>query len=379
MDDGEVSVSAIDGGTNNNNTNNTILINEQQLTNKNDQFSHKSKRENKRIKIKNNIYIRTGAIIDPAAFIPLALINSPPLVVPFQQIVIKLLTSSVKPSLILAAINASIVAITYYDDNERMNQVIDNSECTTPSSYKKSIDVLSPQEVEQMPNSSIVRRISLCYPKNNQVDQTSSNMIAVNDDLDMNDDDGSIKNMNHSDSYDNDDDNDNESLEEVNIMNNADVSKYVDKCNDTDTDTLPINRDEGTYDDEIKNSNDKNVITNHDTSEDIVFDINYIENTDNTMPLPKCIGMGIVRAIDVSNNCLYMITPVPIGRLNEISLKHGKIVLIRGMISIPPCMMSSSSSMIQSPYMSSEVTGEGSSIMKARTNVKRKYHNTNKD
>jgi polynucleotide 5'-hydroxyl-kinase GRC3/NOL9 len=66
--------------------------------------------------------------------------------------------------------------------------------------------------------------------------------------------------------------------------------------------------------------------------------------------LPKCVGLGIVRAIDSLKEVLYVITPVPHSVLENVDL------LLQGFIQIPSCLLQVQGCV--SPYMSSNVLPE---------------------
>mmetsp|Transcript_1689 Transcript_1689/g.1839 ORF Transcript_1689/g.1839 Transcript_1689/m.1839 type:complete len:916 (-) Transcript_1689:12-2759(-) len=126
------------------------------------------------------------------------------------------------------------------------------------------------------------------------------------------------------------------------------------------------------YDYEEESDTDEQINSRVDQKkEDIHIEIDYDgdnEVTSNAHPLP-CIGLGIVRAIDIQKQLIYLITPVNPILLNEMK---DKICLVRGHLQIPSIMMFAPDVMPIHPYMSSEVTGEGSTAMKARNNVKRR-------
>ncbi|XP_074284661.1 polynucleotide 5'-hydroxyl-kinase NOL9 isoform X2 [Silene latifolia] len=69
--------------------------------------------------------------------------------------------------------------------------------------------------------------------------------------------------------------------------------------------------------------------------------------------LPSCVGLGIVRGIDVSKNLLYMITPVPLSILATVD------IILQGFIQIPTSLLQVQGCI--SPYMSANVLPEESS------------------
>lgn len=94
-------------------------------------------------------------------------------------------------------------------------------------------------------------------------------------------------------------------------------------------------------------------------------------------PTARCFGLGIVRAVEVATKSLLIITPSPPSQASSSSdtplrIRDSKTAcLVLGDLGLPqlfvyglnlPCY----------PYMSGECAGEGSLVMKARTNVKRR-------
>ncbi|XP_078439035.1 pre-mRNA cleavage complex II protein family [Wolffia australiana] len=63
--------------------------------------------------------------------------------------------------------------------------------------------------------------------------------------------------------------------------------------------------------------------------------------------LPWCVGLGIIRGIDIFKDVLYVITPVPLCDLEKVD------VLLQGLIRIPTCLLQVRGFMC--PYMSSNV------------------------
>ncbi|KAL9239560.1 hypothetical protein vseg_013869 [Gypsophila vaccaria] len=69
--------------------------------------------------------------------------------------------------------------------------------------------------------------------------------------------------------------------------------------------------------------------------------------------LPLCVGLGIVRGIDVAKNLLYIITPVPLNILATVdSILQGFIQIPTSLLQVQGCI---------SPYMSANVLPEESS------------------
>lgn len=70
-------------------------------------------------------------------------------------------------------------------------------------------------------------------------------------------------------------------------------------------------------------------------------------NPEDLQSLPVCVGLGIVRGVDVSRNLLYVITPVPQSILESVDLLlQGFIQIPNGLLQVQGCM---------SPYMSANV------------------------
>ncbi|KAG1346282.1 putative Polynucleotide 5'-hydroxyl-kinase NOL9 [Cocos nucifera] len=62
---------------------------------------------------------------------------------------------------------------------------------------------------------------------------------------------------------------------------------------------------------------------------------------------PWCVGLGLVRAVDISKDKLYLISPVPHSTLEKVDL------LLQGSIEIPVCLLQGCGS--SSPFMSRNV------------------------
>uniref|UniRef100_A0A0A9CWF4 Uncharacterized protein n=1 Tax=Arundo donax TaxID=35708 RepID=A0A0A9CWF4_ARUDO len=63
--------------------------------------------------------------------------------------------------------------------------------------------------------------------------------------------------------------------------------------------------------------------------------------------VPNCVGLGVVRGVDVQKGLLYLITPVPLQRLQSVDL------LLQGLIEIPTSLLQVRGCV--SPYMSTNV------------------------
>ncbi|CAA7398647.1 unnamed protein product [Spirodela intermedia] len=71
------------------------------------------------------------------------------------------------------------------------------------------------------------------------------------------------------------------------------------------------------------------------------------EPTGSRNHLPWCVGLGIVRGVDLVKDLLYVITPVPLCHLEKVDL------LLQGLIRIPTCLLQVRGCMC--PYMSTNV------------------------
>ena len=85
--------------------------------------------------------------------------------------------------------------------------------------------------------------------------------------------------------------------------------------------------------------------------------------------LSPCLGLGIVKSIDISNPSLSLI--IPENEKLTLLKQDSRTILVRGMMQLPVVMVYSPSFPFL-PYQSGELAGEGLSSMKARNNVKRK-------
>lgn len=85
--------------------------------------------------------------------------------------------------------------------------------------------------------------------------------------------------------------------------------------------------------------------------------------------LSPCLGLGIVKFIDISAPNLALI--VPENEKFELLKQDSRTVLVRGIMQLPVVMVYSPTFPFL-PYQTGELAGEGLSCMKARNNVKRK-------
>jgi hypothetical protein len=91
-------------------------------------------------------------------------------------------------------------------------------------------------------------------------------------------------------------------------------------------------------------------------------------------PPAQCLGLGIVRAVDVPEGLLYLITPED--PASGFPSDHAKR-LVRGSLSIPTLLLHAPTLPCH-PYLSGESAGEGGGLMKARNNVKRRGQHQNR-
>lgn len=105
----------------------------------------------------------------------------------------------------------------------------------------------------------------------------------------------------------------------------------------------------------------------------ILFDEAHSGGGPTAAGLAPCVGLGIVRCVDVEKSLLYLITPTPPTVLRgEGSETSTHVILVRSALQLPPALLYCPDGQPAHPYMSGEVTGEGAAAMKARTNVKRR-------
>ena len=88
-----------------------------------------------------------------------------------------------------------------------------------------------------------------------------------------------------------------------------------------------------------------------------------------TYPVAHCLGLGVIRAVDVPNQRILLTTPVP----EDVLLAAGaRLCLLKGNGLQLPASLTYAPSFPCFPYMSSESTGEGSAQLRTRNNVKRR-------
>lgn len=86
-------------------------------------------------------------------------------------------------------------------------------------------------------------------------------------------------------------------------------------------------------------------------------------------PVARCIGVGIIRVVDIPNQRIILCTPVD-GAL--LTAPQTKLCLLKGNNLSLPAMLTYSPLLPTFPYMSSESSGEGSAQLRTRNNVKRR-------
>lgn len=88
--------------------------------------------------------------------------------------------------------------------------------------------------------------------------------------------------------------------------------------------------------------------------------------------MPSCLGLGLVRAIDLAHQALYIVTPLPLARLQACN------ILLKGSLQMPLSMMFGSRLGLPSPYLSCEVatTGEGAEHLRPRVSIARRGRET---
>lgn len=106
-------------------------------------------------------------------------------------------------------------------------------------------------------------------------------------------------------------------------------------------------------------------------SAEATFSIKHVVHSDAQQELSPCLGLGLVRAVDVTHERLLVITPT---NPSALSGDAPAICLVRGNIPLPTILVHAPT-LPCFPYLSGESAGEGGGFMKARTNVKRRGSN----
>ena len=82
----------------------------------------------------------------------------------------------------------------------------------------------------------------------------------------------------------------------------------------------------------------------------------------------ECVGLGLVRSVDVAARTLLVLTPVHAQLLGSVNL------LLRGSITLPVELALDPSSPFRTPYVTTEALsalGTGGAVMRSRSNIKR--------
>ncbi|KAJ1620061.1 hypothetical protein T492DRAFT_401103 [Pavlovales sp. CCMP2436] len=84
-------------------------------------------------------------------------------------------------------------------------------------------------------------------------------------------------------------------------------------------------------------------------------------------PLADCLGLGIVRAIDVARGELHILTPLPLAQLQRVN------TVVRGNLQLPAALIiGGAQPMAAMPYLTAEsVTAAGAASMRSRNNLER--------
>ena len=136
------------------------------------------------------------------------------------------------------------------------------------------------------------------------------------------------------------------------------ISSYIDNSNsNSNTQTINISSDIRT---DTNQSTEEITLMASETKKS--FQLNCI----GISPLTPCKGIGIISAIDVTNEQIQLITPIK-------NIPNNKIYLLKGNLQLPLNMIHSLA-MTSYSYLTGEGFGEGNHIMKPRTNLKRKSH-----
>ena len=86
-------------------------------------------------------------------------------------------------------------------------------------------------------------------------------------------------------------------------------------------------------------------------------------------PGAECVGLGIVRGIDMERGLLYVLTPVAPRVLRSVN------VVLRGQVDLPVELLADTASAVAEPYLVSDAIttlGAGGSVMRSRSNIKRR-------
>jgi hypothetical protein len=95
------------------------------------------------------------------------------------------------------------------------------------------------------------------------------------------------------------------------------------------------------------------------------FDLSYTTE----IPILPCVGLGIIRAVDIASERILLTTPVDEQLLMA---QNTKLLLVKGNGLQVPTALTYSPLLPCFPYMSSESAGEGSAQLRTRNNVKRR-------
>lgn len=87
-------------------------------------------------------------------------------------------------------------------------------------------------------------------------------------------------------------------------------------------------------------------------------------------PICSCVGLGIIRAVDVATKSFFITTPEPLSKLKNVN------VLLKGEMELPSALLLSGQIIQEkTPYLTTSSLakeGSGSAEMKSRNNIKRK-------
>jgi len=79
-----------------------------------------------------------------------------------------------------------------------------------------------------------------------------------------------------------------------------------------------------------------------------------------------CVGVGMIKMIDVERRLFYIVTPVSPTDLKQVN------TLVRGSLELPPSIIIKEAT-INTPYLTSDaISALGSSLMKGRSDLQRK-------
>ena len=257
--------------------------------------------------------IRKGSLVDTGGAVALTFMGTGYLGVNFNEVVFQVQSNSVPNRLILASMNCSLVGIVCRSVPSSYNGSNNNS-----GSSGSGTGTGSSSGNGSGGGSGNIRKIRLRIPHRHQGSRAIEESVEVEEDTE--------DNCNAGGEGDDED-------EETNINENEDVDENENE-NVDDNENTNFNRNKK----RSRNQNgDKSGNQNSGTEDQHVFDIN-IDTADpgssSEEQIPECLGLGIVRGIDVEKQLLYLITPIAVTVLNKFKGKKDRKSILLILISI---------------------------------------------